>query len=256
MNSPSTRVLGPFRRIGARGAREFPRAGRRELSHQGFTLFELIVVIGVISVLVAILTPRVMVYLDDASVIRARADANAIAAAVDKMYEETGRWPFYADGKGALKFNAATDFALLSSNPACNGAAVPPPACDDDNPADGTTGATWHLGTARTDSIRHHLVLNAPGNEPAKGYRTTGPQAWDGPYLYRIPEVDPWGRSFLINVGNADPDAEGVGVQKWVIVISAGPDGELDTRADVLTTGDVIAGLPVALDDDIIANVK
>jgi hypothetical protein len=93
--------------------------------------------------------------------------------------------------------------------------------------------------------------MNAPGNEPANGYRTKGGRAWDGPYLHRIPEVDSWGRSFLINIGNADPNAEGV-AQRWVVVISAGPDGELDTAADL----EGVADAPQAADDDVLANVK
>jgi hypothetical protein len=53
-----------------------------------------------------------------------------------------------------------------------------------------------------------------------------------------------------VNIANANPQDEGEN-QKWVIVISAGPDGELDTCADLEAID-----YPVALDDDIIANVK
>jgi hypothetical protein len=65
-----------------------------------------------------------------------------------------------------------------------------------------------------------------------------------------IPPTDPWGRSFLVNIANADPQEEGP-TQKWVIVISAGPDGEIDTSADMEHVD-----YPIALDDDIVAHVK
>ena len=92
--------------------------------------------------------------------------------------------------------------------------------------------------------------MNAPGGLPAHAYPTTGGRARNGPYLYRIPQTDPWGNSFLVNVRNADPTQEGP-TQKWVIVISAGPDGQLDTASDL-----ELLDYPSVADDDIIANVK
>jgi prepilin-type N-terminal cleavage/methylation domain-containing protein len=209
----------------------------------GFTLLEIIIVLAVISALVAILTPRVVVYIDDANQSRARADANGLAAAIDKMYRDTGRWPFYEDGTGSRKYTAGTDYALLTSHTACTGAG-PASVCDATAPEDDTTLDTWDLTTALTDSLVHHLIMNTPA------YATSGGRAWKGPYVDQVPEVDPWGRSYLVNIANAAPQDEGP-TQRWVIVISAGPDGALDTSADLQGTSNPVAG-----GDDIIARVK
>ena len=66
----------------------------------------------------------------------------------------------------------------------------------------------------------------------------------------RVPRLDPWGRSYLVNVAIAAPQDEGP-TQRWVIVISGGPNGSLDTSADLLGTWN-----PEAVGDDIIARVK
>jgi prepilin-type N-terminal cleavage/methylation domain-containing protein len=215
-------------------------------TERGFTLIEVIVVLAVLSVLVAILSPRMFVYIDDANQIRAQADATALATAINQMYKDTGRWPFYEDGTGRLAYTAGTDYALLTSNPLCTGA-TPAFNCDGTVPEDATTLPavdSWDLTTGLTDTLAHHLIMNTPE------YATTGHKAWKGPYLSRIPPTDPWGRSFLVNVANADPREQGP-TQKWVIVISAGPDGELDTSADM-----EVVDYPIALDDDILAHVK
>jgi prepilin-type N-terminal cleavage/methylation domain-containing protein len=66
------------------------RRDAREFSQHGFTLFEIVIVIvvAVIGILIGILTPRIVVHIDDANITRAQADANGIAAAIEKMYED------------------------------------------------------------------------------------------------------------------------------------------------------------------------
>jgi hypothetical protein len=95
-------------------------------------------------------------------------------------------------------------------------------------------------------------VANTPlgSGVATKKYALTGAQSWKGPYLDRVPAFDPWGRSYIVNVVNADP-AVASASQKWVIAISAGPDGNLDTSAaSALTTNAEPTG------DDIIARVR
>src|ERR1700739_4078659 len=62
---------------------------------QGFTLIELAVVLAIIAVLAAVLTPMVSGYLDQARVARAQADVRTIADAVKLYNRDTGRWPVY-----------------------------------------------------------------------------------------------------------------------------------------------------------------
>jgi len=214
-------------------------------NQKGFTLLEIIVVLAVLGALAAMLTPVVFRYIDDANRTRAQGDTQTIAAAIQQMYKDTGRWPFYKVGTGALTIAAATDAATLTSNPACSGAAPAAMSCDTTAPV---TGTGWgNFSTVLTSGLATQLITNGITTP----YTTSGPRAWKGPYLDAIPATDPWGRSYLVNIANADPNIEGSTTQKWVIVISAGPDGNIDTAADsVVNTNPAVAG------DDVIARVK
>ena len=208
---------------------------------KGFTLLEIIVVLAVIGALAAMLAPVVFRYIDDAKKAQAQADTNTIASAVQQMYKDTGRFPFYKVGTSKLTLTAGTDALVLTSNDACNFAATA--ACDTTKPDDATSLWATPLG-GKTDSLAKQLILNTPA------YATTGNRAWKGPYLDRIPALDPWARSYLVNIGNADPNAEG-SAQKWVVVLSAGPNGILETDPTLLGTANPSPG-----GDDIIARVK
>ena len=202
-------------------------------NQKGFTLLEVIVVLAVLGALAAILAPSVFRYIDDANIAKARQDVNGMAAAINKMYKDTGRWPFYEDGDGNLPYESGTDPALLTSNSSSCSAV----GCSDTTlPDDDTTGDTWGLGGIK-DSIANHLITNTPLGSAlaAKKYATTGSRAWLGPYLNQVHSLDTWGRSYVINVPNADPSVASAS-QQWFLVISAGPDGQLDTDSNELLT--------------------
>ena len=65
---------------------------------KGFTLIELAVVLAIIAVLAAVLTPMVTGYLDQARVARAQADVRTIADALKLHQRDTGRFPIYNSG--------------------------------------------------------------------------------------------------------------------------------------------------------------
>lgn len=230
------------------------RTSRRE---GGFTLIEMIVVLAVVGTLAALIAPRIFPYIDEAKLTKAQLDVNAIAAGITKFYKDTGRWPFEQDGTSSAAYAAASDAAVLTSNSACDdgtGIAAATP-CDANAPTDATTGTTWALATAKGDSLHDQLVYNSPmAGIPGDAYTMSGKKAWNGPYLFNIATMDPWGHSYLVNIAGARPDEEGAATQKWVIAISAGPDGELDTKNGVVWTN---RGSDIApADDDIIAVIK
>ena len=215
--------------------------GKIRRQQKGFTLLETIVVLAVVGSLAAMLAPVVFRYIDDSKKVQAQSDTITIAAAIQQMYKDTGRWPFYKVGTSKLTFTAADDAAVLTSNTACSG--VPAAmSCDTTAPV---TGTGWGVfSTVLAASLSSQLILNTPA------YSTSGGRPWKGPYLDAIPLLDPWARSYLVNIGNANPDTEG-STQKWVVVISAGPDGNIDTSGDTAGTAN-----PAVAGDDIVARVK
>lgn len=138
-----------------------------------------------------------------------------------QMYADTGRYPFYDNGQGQLERVGNVDATHLTSNDACNGAAPQAMSCDTTAPV---TGGNWgNFSVLKVDSLAGHLIDNDPN------YATTGPRAWRGPYLQAVPPTDPWGRSYLVNIGNAPPPLGPGPDQPWVVVLSAGPDSIINT---------------------------
>jgi type II secretory pathway pseudopilin PulG len=154
---------------------------------------EIIVVLAVLGALAAMLSPVVFRYIDDANYARAQADTRVIASAINQMYNDPGRYPYYDNGTGPIA-HGSTDALFLTSNNACN--ADPPPlgSCDNTRPTVGS-GTGWPDLTAwRVQALTSQLIENDPG------YATSGPRAWKGPYLDAVPALDPWGRSYLVNI--------------------------------------------------------
>src|SRR2546427_11258140 len=72
-----------------------PSQGDNEMKNKGFTLIELAVVLAIIAVLAAMLTPMVNGYLDRARESRAPADVKTIANAIKAYRNDTGVYPFF-----------------------------------------------------------------------------------------------------------------------------------------------------------------
>src|ERR1700739_3969063 len=90
------------------------------MKSKGFTLIELAVVLAIIAVLAAILTPMVTGYLDQARVARAQADTRTIADSIKLYQRDTGRWPVYAtagDYPNTIGGNKALIGGANGSNP-------------------------------------------------------------------------------------------------------------------------------------------
>ncbi len=217
--------------------------------HKGFTLLEIIVVLAVIGALAAILAPVVFRYIDDARRARAQGDVQKIAEGLNQMYKDTGRWAFFKDGTAKNKYTTGTDAVLLTSNVTCGGQVGS--TCDPLLPTDGSNGTKWQLG-AIADNLSDQLIFDTPfASSSGVAYATGTTSKWNGPYLIKNPGLDPWGRSYLVNIANADPAKESFGTQQWVIAISAGSDGILQTDPTQLLTTD-----PVTSGDDVLYRVK
>ena len=189
---------------------------------KGFTLIEVIVILAVIAILAAVLTPMIIGYIADARVRAAESDTKTIAAAVQAFNRDMRDWPIWAVDTARKAGDNKYD-ALQSS--------------DGDTPGVGT-GLTIPTSI---DTIDDHLVDNA------QGYPTTGRSKWAGPYLEKVSQ-DPWGNKYYIDVKGLQPDTVGGFTVVWVA--SAGPNKTLETAFGQ-------AGPPIAIGgDDIVFRIK
>ena len=198
---------------------------------EGFTLIEVVVVIAVVAILAAILTPTVVKNIDDSKVARAKNEVQVIGAAMTSFYKDLGRWPTSRGTAGN------PDYLYLLYGP---GNA---PTSGGNNTVYWRNNAGWPA--ARKDTFTHHLIENNPKDAGAV-YPSTGEYKWHGPYLAEI-KADPWGTHYACNERYF---YSGTGTPNAVWVWSAGPDRQSDTRVN-----QVMAGAQLG-DDDIGVRLK
>ncbi len=175
----------------------------------GFTLIEVIVILAVVSILVAILTPTVVKYIADAQQSKAESDVKALSAALSDIIKDTGKYP---GTKLFTNTHLVTDGTLLA-------------------------GTGWTDDPLVTVNLSFHLLINDPNEDgpdnPPNDYSTGGRKRWKGPYLQALDE-DPWGNAYQVN---ATTLVGGNTTSTWVI--SAGVDGIIQTSsAAVVLAGD------------------
>jgi prepilin-type N-terminal cleavage/methylation domain-containing protein len=197
------------------------------MKSKGFTLIELAVVLAIIAVLAAILTPVVINYLDQARVTRAMADASTIAQAVQLYRRDTGYYPSYASLAHAQA--GTTDYGTLV------GAGNVPTATGTGWSGNLTGGTVGNIVTV----LNTNIGLTANVENPGK-------TSFRGPYIGAL-DTDPWGNAYV--VGNLVPTAGNLG-GGHAFVVSAGPDGILQTNASQTGASATAAG------DDIIVQVN
>jgi type II secretory pathway pseudopilin PulG len=246
----------------------------------GWSLIELTIILIVLSILSAILLPVVDRYVRNAKVVRAREDVSALGSAVWMFIEDTANSYFLKNGTPDPKKGASRKLHGGSAPDQSDHNAVGMLVGDGDVPELGKDGdSDWIRPTdfATVDFAEYHLVTNNPGNVHGHAYSTPtdlgkGPDgypgdpmfardesggfnsefAWRGPYITVPIDPDPWGNRYATNVKFLNPQADSVnenaalgddygnGYEEDVVVLSAGPDEEIDTdyNVDGLTPGD------------------
>jgi len=197
-------------------------------NNKGFTLVEVVVVLAVVAILAAILTPSIVKSINDSKIARANNEAQVIGAAMATFYKDLGRWPTKPNTTSTGNF-----WYILYSN------------------GEAMTGSRWSKTggwATHADEFANHLSRNSPGGATvaANQYPTTGQFKWNGPYLTSV-EADPWGTHYSCNV-----------ISYWysdtykryaIYVLSAGEDRYGDTALNQFI--DVVGDDPELGDDDI-----
>jgi prepilin-type N-terminal cleavage/methylation domain-containing protein len=185
----------------------------------GFTMIEMVVVLAVIAILAAILTPIITSYVERARINAATSDLKSIAAATVQFNADTKVWPIYT---GAFT-NLDGPVDDLKASPG----------------HDALAGAGFAGFTASSAGS-----LDAVLNQNSMALPTSGKNFWKGAYLELL--ADPWGTKYYLTSKHLKP-----GSTFAAYVISAGPNQTLETSFNQPQGGSLtIAG------DDIVVRIK
>ena len=194
------------------------------MKNKGFTLIELAVVLAIIAVLAAILTPLVTGYLERARESRAIADIRTLADAIKLYKNDTGVYPFFdtsAQANSGTTANIAGGKTVVSvsSNGNCKQ----------------VTDTLWSGSNLATTSLEAYANANVMN----LGKSVRGRAGFNGPYVGGI-DPDGWGNCYYVEVGNLGSDST-----NWAFVVSPGPNGSITTSKTQPKTGQFAAA-----DDD------
>ena len=206
---------------------------------RGMTLIEATIVLTMVSILAAASAPSVSRTLAQARLSRAKTDVEAIKTAIDTFL---------------TTFTVFT--AKFTSTGATGGDTIEVLVSDGDTPLLSSTisglggnnlywdDAVTCCGTEPDVSfLENHLVLNS--SLGGAGSYSTAATGWKGAYINAPIDSDPWGNRYAVNTAYL-----AASTANDVIVMSAGPDEEIDTQY-VWTTGGAYPG-----DDDIITVIR
>lgn len=156
---------------------------------KGFTLIEVIVVAGIISILAGILVPMIFKEIDESRITRASADTKSISTAMIVFRKDVAAWPVKSASCDP-NVTLLTGSGNLDPNLAALG-----------------------YDTGVSSSYNDHFSADTNG---CYGLN------WKGPYMAQV-SADPWGNRYVTNADSFAIDGQPV----WII--SAGPNGQLET---------------------------
>ncbi len=175
---------------------------RHSRTDRGFTLIEMLAVIGIIALLVALLFPAIKGALQKAEIAQAQNDVKNIETAVKAFYVEYGKWP---NGNGAPKdfaYGAFGTSAYQAQHPSAPGQSGycenhwlmdTLQAVQDNSTLCGNSGTLVSSTTVPVNS-RGIIFINIP----AKSLKLSTDSNPPGQSYYDF--VDPWGTPYQITV--------------------------------------------------------
>ena len=180
-------------------------------TNKGFTLIELAVVLAIIAILAAGLTPMVTGYIDQARDTRAQSDVRAIATAILGYQRHTSRFPVYDNISDANTDTLGADELI--------------------GPGDAPGLGSWALNSTGTlDTFLNTNLLTLPTS--ARGGRV----AYRGPYIDL--GADPWGNYYIVTAS----DLSRAGTAQHSFVLSAGANVTIETTRDQANSGAFTVG--------------
>ena len=186
-------------------------------TNKGFTLIEMAVVLAVIAILAAILTPIVTGYIDQARVTRSQNDVKKIAQAVLLYKRDTAVFPGYdtyahATAQGTTGLQSCLTSDATTPTAAQTGAANYNTAC-----------------TGSTGDLQVYVNLNTMGvfTNNSSSEKVGGGTKMRGPYLDGLGGQDPWGVEYVVTSKNFST-ATGT-TSNYAFAVSAGPNALFDT---------------------------
>lgn len=207
----------------------------------GFALIEVLVAVVAILLISATVAPVLFRWIDEGKIVRAQKDADAIAAAMTRFYQDTRRWPGQAE---ILKSDSTTRFLTAGSPsqasfPDMTGfTGIGAVTC-----TSGLRGVTANVTTftAAVPSATNTLDVNdfLLRKPAAADYPN-----WRGPYLTAELRADPWGRAWVINViplfcGEAVSSGSPAGAAGYGWILTGGGNRTLQTNfTDAKVNGD------------------
>jgi type II secretory pathway pseudopilin PulG len=223
----------------------------RRRDSNGYALIEALIAVALMVVLGMAVAPPLIQDLRQGKVARAESEAQIIARALCDFHRDVGHWPV-GDG--------SEPWIHLVGNASVGGgnAAVPTGVA--------TAQAGPSTGQLAMGTMTAHLIRNRTRDGEALYKCSSHPHlepGWNGPYLEEVP-LDPWGRSYIVSViggesTTASPDSTALAPATAttavradrdpavVLIVSAGPDGKLQTRLDELPDADGPDGDDVVL---------
>lgn len=209
---------------------------RRLLKSQtGFSLIETAGVIAITATLAAVVTPIAIDKIGDAKVQSAKEDCSQIKNAITSFYVGTGNYPAFSSSGTSTYYVALRSGAVAEYNTTLGIAAKDPVVSN-------VTGDSygWGLAASSVDLMRNHLVYDNAGTnaEPSNSVHpyATAKITWKGPYIATTDKQDPWGHNYLAFVKGAYAARDGTdGKKNFGWILSAGPNGSIDTPVSALT---------------------
>ena len=220
------------------------------------SLVEATIILMVLSIVTAVLSPSVADYVDDARQVKAKEDVEGIGIGIGRLLKDTG-YPFLVEDATVtavdrFKMANRADLAVSSGN-------IPAVQAGVDTGVVATATAlqgavTWTDAIAETDgkvALYNQLVANAPTYpDPTTALSTANPAApgalgkfalgWRGAYLGGVITPDPWGFRYECNtvfLGSAtDATASNggatVGWSNDTVCLSAGRNNQIELNFD------------------------